>query len=284
MDQLKFVSLIKSESLKQSIMERNHVFSDYELLILAFKYANNYNERLELLKYIQDNSTNLDVKETASLTIKNELKHLKLFIKKNRNHVFEAVVQIDPNSYEETYLTRGYQNALIIIALFCKEYNCKPSEVSQITIKKRKVIDLKSKKKFEEDLIGEATLTHELLLEKVSMYTFEKAKCLESEVVKFPKFVKKGDMVSWYDYDFKRCYGVVLNVDDDSVEVLYLDNTYVKEKRVTEKDENGFYFVYNHHDHIDYAKLELVDKTKMSSGVIDDYNYLIEFLKKETQV
>jgi hypothetical protein len=66
MDHLKFNSLIKSDSLKEYIKDTNHIFSEYELLIIAFKYANNYNERLELLKYIQDNSTTTEVNETAA--------------------------------------------------------------------------------------------------------------------------------------------------------------------------------------------------------------------------
>lgn len=284
MDQLKFISLIKSESLKQCIEETNHVFSDYELLVLAFKYANNYNERLELIKFIQDNTSSADVRETAAITIKKELKHLDLFIKKNKKQIFEVVIQTQPNTYEESYLSDSYQNAILIIALFYKEYGGSPSETSRLTIKKRKVITIKQKQGFEEDLIGEATLTHELLLDKVAMYTFEPGKYLEREFVKFPEFLRKGVLVSWNDYDFKQCYGVVLNIDDDSAEVVHLDNIYITEKRITEHDEKGFYFVYNHHDHIDYPDLELVDKNQLSKEIIDDYNYLIGFLKKENQL
>ena len=128
-----------------------------------------------------------------------------------------------------------------------------------------------------------------------------KKPCLERHVVYFPKFVKKYDLVSFIpqwkmshitdrngdDFtiinDGEAQLGVLLEdmyLNDDNFDstLILLDNYYVKSRTAYQKAD-GFYRIYDTHDHEPFPLLEKIDPLTLPKEAQDDYAYLVEVLK-----
>ncbi len=115
---------------------------------------------------------------------------------------------------------------------------------------------------------------------------------------KFPVFLEQYDLVAyrpqWLEYHIRMGdtrkdlkdnlqYGILttdMHKYPDDTHVLLLDNPYVKERNGEYRDENGYYRIYDVHDHPSYAELFKPNIDEVPKEIYGDYLYAVEVLKK----
>ena len=127
--QSRIVSLIPSASLKNQIRLTNHRLSDADLLSTAYRYASDYDTRIELLQMLEQHFTG-DLRDYTSKLIHVQRQMLEVFLEPEDNTVYELHIKDSPDAYDERYLCKSFDAAIRIIPLFFQEYDCEENSLT----------------------------------------------------------------------------------------------------------------------------------------------------------
>lgn len=235
------------------------------------------------------------------------------FMTPSAYEVYEVDIKCDPLDNEETYIVRTFEDALATVRAFLKYYKsvgARDRAWSRHTVTKKTVGAPRRPRDLYDKLgiTGECTLGKGLKIKDIYARGMNAEfrckrdcdecgnKCIACHDVAYPVFLDKYELVGFHSGRYVRTgrdlkagysdieYGV--NITDmrefnaGSPCVVALDNEYIKERKADTKDENGYYPVYDSHDHPDYAELFKPDVDSLPRGVYDDYLYAAKVLKK----
>jgi len=291
-----------SKSLQTAILKSKFEISDFDLLILTYRHAPDYDTRLNLLHLIKDNSKDSATKERAIKCIAFETEKLRRFIESEENCVFEVKIKETPNTWEERYLAKTFNGALKKVEYFCQYYECSKMDInSRFGIVKRKVIDEIKLEDFGEDWRGEATyngkstllnvlyedLKTEILNDGVKC-EFDKCDCgnckqpcFTSKMPKLPQFLKNLDIVCFNDYYGMKQYGVVFvfdinnNDSDDCAYCIPLDKERICNRTIKSKKAFFEKLISGLHEHVEYPRIDVIKATDLPNDVQKAYQTLM---------
>jgi hypothetical protein len=293
-----------SKSLRNAIDKIAFKVADFDLLILAYKHAPDYDKRLELLRLIQDNAEDSAVREQAEKCIRYEKDQLSRFVEDEEDCIFEVKIKEKPTDYEESYLAKTYRGALNKVKFFCEEGEFKATENLRFSITKRRVADEKNAKDFSEDWRGSADFKADGILLDVwhndvqnlcfYLYGFVCGHiCMDCEKEPFPHiapslphFLKNEDLVC-YDKNGAKEYlvtygtygeGKLTDDTDDCAYCIDLDKE-IFDCRI--KTKEAFYekLLFGLHTHIEYPRLEVVSVGDLPADKKEAYERLLQLYK-----
>ncbi len=280
------IRLIKSNSLKEAIDKTNKTFKPIELVKIVFKYAESYDQRLNLLALIKTNINDDVLKKYITQLIEFQKEIHKKFIQNEENCVYELHIKERPDSYDERYLCDSYSSAVKMIDLFYEEYDNDENELSKYRIEKRKIFS--GLDKFDEDYVGFCILNFKREIQEIDIdgvnsyanicdsFCSEECNilCINNVDIEFPRFAKNLDIVDYSDYNGKKHYGVYLENTCDIKEEYYvipLDCTAMKYHNF----ERDFY----NHEHIETPFVENVNIDDIPEDMQEIYKEYIDYLK-----
>ena len=282
----KVIKLIPSENLKTAIRETGYQLSDIALLTVVYKCAPDFDTRIEYLKLLRDIFSG-EIKEYTERIIETQRKMLDDFKRNEPDVVFELHIKETPDSYDERYLCRSYDDALKMIFLFYQEYESAEEKESRYYIEKRRVLSAESGV-FAEDYIEDMHLLPNNVVYSVSMdecraeidcdglcIDCDKC-CVHSNEIPYPRFVDDSDVIRYREYGKKECFGFVHHWDDAPTSEYYvipLDSEQIRYHDF----ENAFYA----HEHIAAVFVEKCDVNELPEKMKNDYFAYLEYFKNK---
>ena len=276
----RIVSLLPSKALKQEIENSAFVFSDIDLLSIAFQYAPDYDTRLEILKLLEA-SFEGELKVYTSRLIEVQRRMLASFIKHEDNEIYELHIKEKPEGYDNRYLCASYDAALKMIPLFYQEYECEEQDSAIYEITKRRVFYGGGQALFSEDELGDMFLLPGGKIESVDVWDLEHAAegcsgkcyccsrlCARKDVI-FPDFIAHYSPVKYKTPHTAAEYGIAFNEDHSpgtDVYIVPLDCTTMR----CHDYEN----IFNAHEHIPAPFVEPVQKGDLPADlqkIYDDF-------------
>lgn len=286
--QSQILSLIPSHSLKKQLDLSTVHFSDEDLLTIAYRYAPDYETRIALLQKLEQSFSD-ELKEYTSRLISVQKQMLESFISQEENEIYDLHIKDTPGAYDESYLCRSFDDAVKIIPLFYKEYDCKETVSSRYTIVKRRI--LSEKTGFDEDNLGELILLPNNRIHSVCMYAYdhqaEKCQgecldcnkpCAECHDVIFPLFVKHGDAVKCYETSGKETFGIVFlynNLPCGDYYVIPLDSNAVH--------YHDYANIHDAHMHIPSPLVERIDVDALPKRIKEDYKACLQYFMENAK-
>ncbi|MCL2695232.1 MAG: hypothetical protein FWE69_02780 [Clostridiales bacterium] len=289
----RIVSETCSATLQNAIEETSFMVSDFDLLILAYKYAPDYNTRLELLRLIAADTEDEKTRAQAERCIAFEKEKWEMFISAEDNCIFEAKIKDGPTSWEERYIARSFEGAIKKIKSFCAYYEVTFDEQSRFDIEKRKFTNETEIKNFEEDWHGAASykgdfvlvdVMHDHMSETESLADDCDGKCLDCEQRPcflnkppvLPAFLKNMDIVRYKEHDGVTRYGIFFGdmrtdeADDRAYLVSLRCDAFDDRKFQTQEQfyERLFYL----HDHIQFPQLDVIAAAELPDDLRENYN------------
>lgn len=303
----KVISLIPSADLRQCVKERNYQFGEKEVLKLILDYAPYFEKRIEMLETAAEVLEDKAMRTLAKKRITLEHKIYDAFMSAGDGYVFETDVKISPNDVgDDTLITKTYEDALRVIdsCLKCYEITAKERAGARYTIKK-KTVGVPQKPndiyKGRVGTVGQCVLDCKLKILSLDAYAFKQevpckkgvycyecGRCIDSTELHYPAFLNCFDLVAYYDnylYDPSHLtYGILCcdmqDGDFDSYVVSIDDNEYIKNRTVDYQDENGYYRVFDYHDHPDYSRIIKVEEKDAPKDTYANYLYAADCLRK----
>lgn len=229
--QKEILTCLRSETLKAQIEARGHVFTEKELLGIAFHYAPSFAERLRLLQLLADHAPT--VTDHAEKCIQWQKNCLERFKRHGVNELYELCIKDSPDAYEERYLCSSFETALEMIDGFYKEYDfVEESSLASYIIKKRKV--LCSGEPFAEDHMGECALAAGKILVSVDSVSGEsefgpchgacadcRDQCIGCFEVCFPSCIADRAPARYSAHEGKIEYGIHLDFSTSEMKYEY---------------------------------------------------------------
>lgn len=281
--QREVLSCIWSRDLKKYLEASGHVFTEMELLGIAYRFAPTYEERLRLLRLLADHSTS--VAEYARRCIAWQQKCLALFCRAGACELYELRIKDAPDAYEERYLCAAYDTALEMIGAFYKEYECEATEASRYTIAKRKI--LQAGGAFQEDELGLCVLGPGKTLISVDLWTDETENgpcghsccdcgntCIECLDIYFPAFLPDRSAVRYHQPDGSVHYGVSLFGDgglSDTCYIIPLDSEMLVKRNYDAQ------WGYHWHEHIPCPYVESVEAESLPADLRENYFAFLQY-------
>lgn len=301
------VDLILKETCSNSLREavkKDFALRELDILILAHKYAPDYNKRLELLNVVEKQAEDAAIRAWAARLTKFEKRKMEIFTSFRLNTVYEVKIKETPDAAEESYLAKTYLGALKKIDYFFEYYKVEQNENSRFEIARRKAEDTFLADKFEDDWLGSCVLKKGKILTEVSILEIcsENTEgsqcdkeiecsecdtpCIHVQVLNLPRFLENLDLVSYTDkYTFEKKYVVVFpefgDEDDDCAYCVSLDDV-----TPDTSNEDEFWNFFNAHKHIEYPRIEKVSIVDVPEEIRQAYNQFVSlyklFYKSET--
>ena len=281
--QSRIVSLIPSTSLKNQIRLINHCLSDADLLSTAYRYAADYDARVELLQMLEQQFTG-DLRDYTSKLIHVQRQMLEVFLKPEDNTVYELHIKDTPDAYDERYLCKSFDAAIRIIPLFFQEYDCEEYSLTRYTIVKRRV--LSEEADFSDDELGELVMLAGMRVYSVNMWSFDhqaeecagqclncNSPCADCHETIFPQFIQHGDAVKFYDLSGKESYGIALafnNLPCSEYYVIPLDSDAVR--------YHDFDNIHDAHQHIPAPLTERIEEAAIPEEIRADYKACLKYI------
>lgn len=281
--QSRIVSLIPSTSLKNQIRLINHRLSDADLLSTAYRYAADYDARVELLQMLEQQFTG-DLRDYTSKLIHVQRQMLEVFLKPEDNTVYELHIKDTPDAYDERYLCKSFDAAIRIIPLFFQEYDCEENSLTRYTIVKRRV--LSEEADFSDDELGELVMLAGMRVYSVNMWSFDhqaeecagqclncNSPCADCHETIFPQFIQHGDAVKFYDLSGKESYGIALafnNLPCSEYYVIPLDSDAVR--------YHDFDNIHDAHQHIPAPLTERIEEAALPEEIRADYKACLKYI------
>lgn len=281
--QSRIVSLIPSTSLKNQIRLINHRLSDADLLSTAYRYAADYDTRVELLQMLEQQFTG-DLRDYTSKLIHVQRQMLEVFLKPEDNTVYELHIKDTPDAYDERYLCKSFDAAIRIIPLFFQEYDCEENSLTRYTIAKRRV--LSEEADFSDDELGELVMLAGMRVYSVNMWSFDhqaeecagqclncNSPCADCHETIFPQFIQHGDAVKFYDLSGKESYGIALafnNLPCSEYYVIPLDSDAVR--------YHDFDNIHDAHQHIPAPLTERIEEAALPEEIRADYKACLKYI------
>ncbi len=312
----KIINLIPSEDMKSYIKQNDFEFNEKDLLKIILDYSPTFDDKLRLF---EEASTILYDKKLRTLAKKRldfEKKQYNAFIQTDPNVVFQIIIKIKTDyaiGDEDSYITKSFDDAIILIKKYLKYYEIKPKELADarfiITKKTTNAPDKPSDFFYKYNKVGDlgkCVLDNKLRIIYLDMYNFgievkcksdidcdECNRCIRGGfTTHFPHFLQKFDLIAYYDdllYNPKHLiYGVfTLDMEDcdyDSYVIDFEESPYIKNRNGYFKDENGYYSIYDSHDHPSCFEIIKPDIKNVSNEILEDYNYTVSVLKKIEEI
>jgi len=284
-----------SHSLQKAIKKVKFKVADYDLLILAYRHAPDYDTRLDLLLRLAAKTKDAATKAQAKRCIAFEKATWKRFISDEKDCIFEAKIQDAPDSPVERYITKTFEGALRKVRHFCVYYETALTERSRFTIEKRRLTDEASAEDFEEDWRSEASYRGDFVLIDVQHAALDHAEllgvacdgrchgtdyacaqhpCFVSRAPRLPPFPKNLDIVR-YAFDDAAEYGIYYgdvetDAEDDCAFLLSLYEDSFCGMRIQTK-EQYYQRVSALHCHVPFPKLEVIKAEALSMKLQKNY-------------
>ena len=303
----KVINLIPSNDLKKCVKERNYQFSEKEVLKLILDYAPYFEKKIEMFETAAEVLEDKAMRTLAKKRVAFERKTYDAFMSAGDGYVYEIDVKINPNDVgDDTLIAKTYEDALKVIdsCLKCYEITAKERTWARYTIKK-KTIGVPQRPndiyKGKAGTVGECVLDCKLRILSLDMYAFKQEvpckkdvlcyeceRCIDVTDLHYPAFLKCFDLVAYYD-DYLHdpnhlTYGILCcdmqDCDFDSYVVSIDDNEYIKNKNIDYQDEDGYYRVFDYHDHPDYTKIIKVEEKDVPKDTYENYLYAADGLRK----
>ncbi len=304
----KIMRLLPSKDLFNCVKAEKFIFGEEDLLKFINDYAYDFNKKMQLFKEAESVFCDKVAKAHAKKLIAYNQSAYDAFMQADENCVYEIKIKCLPDDAdEETLLTRTFDDAIEMIKSWLKCYNdigAKDNRLSRYTIDKKTV----TLPRYPRDIyhgkvgsLGRCVLGYKFNILDLSMYTHYneihckssvdcedcKTPCVGNIMPRFPHFLKKYDLVAFYDNYLdnptKIYYGILgfdmEKCDNDSY-FIFLDSEYIKSRKVDFTDEKGYYRVFEAHCHPSYAELFKPDINDVPKEIYDDYLYAVEGLKK----
>lgn len=281
--QRRIVSLIPSTSLKKQIKLTNYRLSDADMLSTAYRYANDYDTRMELLQMLEQHFSG-ELRDYTSRLIQVQRQMLESFLEPEDNAVYELHIKDTPDAYDERYLCKSFDAALRIIPLFFKEYDCEENALSRYTIVKRRI--LSDEADFSEDELGELEMLPGMRVYSVGMWSFDhqaeacsgqcfecNRPCADCHETVFPNFIQHGDAVKFYDFSGKESYGIAFSLDDQPCSDYYVIP--LDSDAVCYRD---FANIHNAHHHIPAPLTERIEEEAIPEKMRADYKACLQYI------
>ena len=222
---------LPSKTLKEQITAQNHIFTEEELLTIAYHYAPSFAERLRLLQLLADHAPT--VSNHAEKCIQWQKTRLEQFKIQHANEIYELHIKHSQDAYEERYLCSSFETALEMIDGFYREYDfVEESPLASYIITKRKI--LRSGEPFTEDHVGECTLSAGKTLVSVDSASCEsefgpcdgicadcKIPCIDCSEVCFPSCIADRAPARYSAHGGKTEYGIHLNFSHSGMKYEY---------------------------------------------------------------
>ena len=282
--QRRIVSLIPSTSLKNQIKLTNHRLSDADLLSIAYRYATDFDTRIEFLQMLEQHFTG-ELRDYTSRLIQVQRQMLEVFWEPADNAAYELHIKDTPDAYDERYLCKSFDAALRIIPLFLKEYDCEENALTRYTIVKRRI--LTEEADFSEDELGELVLLAGMRVYSVKIWSLDHlpedcsgGQCLECDrpcaachETVFPQFIRHSDAVKFYDFSGKESYGIAFALDNlpcSEYYVIPLDSEAVR--------YHDFANLSNAHRHIPAPLAERIEEETLPKEMRADYKACLQYI------
>ena len=281
--QRRIVSLIPSTSLKKQIKLTNYRLSDADMLSTAYRYANDYDTRMELLQMLEQHFSG-ELRDYTSRLIQVQRQMLESFLEPEDNAVYELHIKDTPDAYDERYLCKSFDAALRIIPLFFQKYHCEENASSRYTIVKRRV--LSETDDFSEDELGELVLLAGMRVYSVSIWSLEhqaeacsrdcqacNRPCVICHEAIFPQFIRHGDAVKFYDISGQESYCIAFSLDDQPCSDYYVIP--LDSDAVCYRD---FVNIHNAHHHIPAPLTERIEEEAIPEKMRADYKACLQYI------
>lgn len=280
------IDLLPSTELKAKIQKTNHAFKESELLQIIYRYAPDFDSRIDLLDRFSRISSP-DVSALAKTYIEYENKLMSRFMEAPDGFVYELCIKATPDAYEEKYLCSSYQAALICIDRFYESYAdiAKETEKSRYRVVKRKVFS--GNHTFEEDAYAEIVLGANKKILEISDYR-NPADC-DSDVLcseckeicprrcddfSFPCFAHNYALIKYQDYEGRDCFGVNICLEkcDGMAQELYVIPLNSPEIR-----EHHFDAEFFDHQHIELPLATLATPDELDETMRKNYFDFVQY-------
>ena len=289
-----------SKSLQEAIRQIKFEVADFDLLLLAYRHAPDYDTRLSLLSLVENTTKDKTTKERAIKWMAFEKEKLCKFVEPEENCVFEVKIKEAPDSWEERYLARTCSGALKKFDYFCKYYYevIRMDANSRFEIIKRRCVDETKFEDFNEDWRAEATYNRNSILINVLYEDLEiellngvtkcdsviqnchacKNPCLTNKIPRLPQFLKNLDIVCYNNYFGKKQYAVVFvfkdnDEIDDCAYCIPLDKERICNKVI--RSRKAFYEkLFELHEHIEYPRIDIIQAADLPKDALRAYQTL----------
>lgn len=315
----KIIKLLPSETLREYIKNNHFSFTQKDLLKFIEDYSPLYDVKMDLLQEaamcFSDKSA---IKHVQNL-IAYHKRTFDEFMTTDADCVYEVEIYCNPDDYGETYIVKTFGDALVLIDSYLKYYRdigVKDNILSQYNILKKTTSAPKKSSDLRERVgeRGKCVLGYKRVIKSVEMHYNGsywkkcngdcmncKNQCIDVHCPHFPVFLQPYDLVAYKtDWSYSAIenrrtvykseknyehieYGILLtdmSEYDDWSDVVLLDNEYIRGRNAFARYDEGYYHIFDAHDHPSYAELFKPDFSTVDKDVLADYEYAVKALKK----
>ena len=280
------LSLLPSADLREAIRRTGYRLPDGDLLVIAWRYAPNYDARIALLRELGEGMEE-EYRAYVSQILDTQREMLEGFSRQEEGTVYELFIKETPDACDEGTLCRSYEEALRMIPLIYQEYPfCKEGEETRYRVVKRRI--LSDQTGFLDDEMGEARLLPEKKLYDVDLYALNyrpeeceggcvscEFPCPDCHDVMFPTFVRHGEAVKYKRDPFLggQAFGIVFDLGEDAAADCYVIPLTSDAVRY-----HDFENIHNAHQHIPAPLVERIEPSALPEKLRADYEACRQYL------
>lgn len=280
------IEKIKSVSLKNAIRNDKTIFQPIELLKIIYKFIEKYEDRVFLLKKMLSVVDDEKMCSYINFIIDELENNLQKLQGDNSNCIFELHIKDTPDSYDERYICKSFNSAIVLIDEFYKEYSCTPDTRARYEIVKRKIYD-SSCDSFSEDFIISCSLDYnknicDICSEQNGYFYQCDGICYECDLlcmsninIRFPAFVGYKDLVRSQDIAGSVNYGVAWDDPENQGEECYIIPLDCFALRYGSFDK-----AHDFHEHVPYPYVEKAYESDLTDEYKNIYNEYMKYLEK----
>ena len=306
----KIINLLPSADLKKCIKEQNYTFGEKELLKFIAEYSPAYEVMLNLIKEAEQKFCDKKARAHAKKLYGFKARMYGEFMRAGGGFIYDIKFlfpHFDGGQDDDTYVAKNFDDALEYIRFYAKYYYKKGERKGmRATVSKKSLTVPKRGSDFDKyraGTVGKCVIDEKLNVIYLDMYDFghevpctrgiycccdDCRRCIDVISPHYPHFIKKYDLVAYYDDLRYRPdsikYGVFCadmeQYDDESYVCLLESNEYVQNRNGDYIDENGYYRIYDDHWHPPLAEIIKPAPEDVPEKVYEDYLYAVECLKK----
>ncbi len=292
----KIIELLESPDLKRKIKETNHIFSDVELLRIIYEYSKTFDQMISMMGEFSEVAS-AEASALALEYIKYEREKLKQFSESSEEFVYDLCIKETPDSHEERYICKTFDDVLVCIDEFYKEYTdvgAAETKETRYTVKKRKIFSAGDK--FAEDTYFVCTIgENKTILEIEDWKGYNDcnldnlcSECHEicysrCDEIMFPNFAEPYAIIRFSDWDGRSKFGVCLYFEGawyreklSEFYVLPLDCSSIVEERFDD--------TFSGHIHVSLPMATLASIHDLDEKMKKNYLAFVEYQKRAESV